>query len=65
MLFASTVEGTFKIADWAPGGPIRSAVDNIYFVPDWTSLSPGGISSHLANIQEFFTWDMWRTELRI
>lgn len=59
MPFASTFEGTSNIADWAPGGPIRSAVGNVYFVPDWTSLGQGGISSHLSNIQGFFSWDMW------
>ncbi|RFU30779.1 hypothetical protein B7463_g5558, partial [Scytalidium lignicola] len=57
--FASTFEGTGNINDWAPGGPIRSAVGNVYFVPDWTSLGPGGIGAHLDNIQGAFSWDMW------
>jgi glucan endo-1,3-alpha-glucosidase len=59
MPFASTFEGTGNIADWAPGGAIRAAVGDVYFVPDWTSLGTGGISASLANIQGFFSWDMW------
>ncbi|KAH8819021.1 putative glucan endo-1,3-alpha-glucosidase agn1 precursor [Xylogone sp. PMI_703] len=57
--FASTFEGTGNIDDWAPGGAIRNAVGNVYFVPVWTSLGPGGIGPHLNNIQGFFSWDMW------
>jgi len=57
--FVSSFEGTGNIADWAQGGPIRSAAGNLYFVPDWTSLGPSGISSHLNNIEGFFSWDMW------
>lgn len=57
--FASTFEGTANIADWAPGGAIRSAVGDVYFVPDWTSLGPGGIGADLANIEGFFSWNMW------
>uniref|UniRef100_A0A093V1L1 Glucan endo-1,3-alpha-glucosidase agn1 n=1 Tax=Talaromyces marneffei PM1 TaxID=1077442 RepID=A0A093V1L1_TALMA len=56
--FVSTFEGTGNIADWAHGGPIRSAVD-VYFVPDWTSLGPAGIKSYLDNIDGFFSWNMW------
>lgn len=55
----STFEGTGNIADWAQGGTIRSAVGDLYFVPDWTSLGPSGISSYLDNIEGFFSWDMW------
>lgn len=51
--FVSTFEGTGNVADWAPGGAIRQAVGDIYFVPDWTSLGPGGISSLLDNIEGF------------
>ncbi|OZJ02016.1 hypothetical protein BZG36_05201 [Bifiguratus adelaidae] len=57
--FASTFEGTSNINDWAPGGPIRSSVGDVYFVPDWTSLGPSGVASHSANIQGAFSWDMW------
>lgn len=52
--FVSTFEGTANIGDWAQGGTIRSAVD-VYFVPDWTSLGPSGISSYLDNIDGFCT----------
>jgi glucan endo-1,3-alpha-glucosidase len=31
----------------------------VYFVPDWTSLGPGGIGADLNNIEGFFSWDMW------
>jgi glucan endo-1,3-alpha-glucosidase len=57
--FVSTFEGTGNIGDWAQGGSIRLAVGNIYFVPDWTSLGPSGISAYLDNIEGFFSWDMW------
>lgn len=57
--FVSTFEGTGNIADWSPSGVIRSAVGDIYFVPDWTSLGPAGIESYLDNIQGGFSWDMW------
>ncbi|KAH8602718.1 putative glucan endo-1,3-alpha-glucosidase agn1 [Bisporella sp. PMI_857] len=56
---ASTFEGINNIGDWAPGGIIRSAVGSIFFVPDWTSLGPGNIGASLANIEGFFSWDMW------
>lgn len=57
--FVSTFEGTGNIGDWAPGGAVRSAVGDVYFVPDWTSLGPGGIGADLNNIEGFFSWDMW------
>jgi glucan endo-1,3-alpha-glucosidase len=57
--FVSTFEGTGNIGDWAQGGSIRSAVGALYFVPDWTSLGPGGIGADLGNIEGFFNWDMW------
>jgi hypothetical protein len=57
--FVSTFEGTGNVGDWAQGGTIRSAVGDLYFVPDWTSLGPGGIGADLNNIEGFFSWDMW------
>jgi hypothetical protein len=57
--FASTFEGVNNIQDWAPGGAVRDAVGNVYFVPDWTSLGSGGIDANLNNIKGFFNWDMW------
>jgi glucan endo-1,3-alpha-glucosidase len=56
--FVSTFEGTGNIADWAPGGAIRS-VQDVYFVPDWSSLGPSGIAPYLNNIQGAFNWGMW------
>jgi hypothetical protein len=56
--FVSTFEGTANINDWAPGGIIRSEV-NAFFVPDWTSLGPGGLSPYLDNIEGFFSWNIW------
>ena len=44
---------TGNAGDWAPGGPIRSAVGGLYFVPDWTSLGTGGIGAKLNNIEGF------------
>jgi glucan endo-1,3-alpha-glucosidase len=56
--FVSTFEGVTAVADWAPGGPIRSQAD-VYFVPDWSSLGTSGIKADLDNIDGFFSWDMW------
>lgn len=53
----STFEGTNNIGDWAH---IRASVPGgIFFVPDWSSLGPGGISSQLSIIDGAFSWDMW------
>jgi len=57
--FVSTFEGVTAIKEWAPGGSVRTAVGNVFFVPDWTSLGPGGIGASLANIEGAFSWDMW------
>jgi hypothetical protein len=57
--FVSTFEGTGNVADWAPGGAIRSAVGDIYFVPSWTSLGTSGITADLDNIEGFFSWNIW------
>ena len=58
--FVSTFEGTSNIGDWAQGGTIRSAVSSsIYFVPDYTSLGPSGISPYLNDIEGAFSWDIW------
>lgn len=54
----STFEGVDNTGDWAPGGAVRSAV-SVYFVPDWSSLGPSGISPYLNNIDGFFNWGMW------
>lgn len=51
--FVSTFEGPSASSDWAPGGPIRSAVSAIYFVPDWTSVGPGAISPYLNDLDGF------------
>jgi len=56
---ASTFEGVNNIGDWNFGGPIRNSAGDVFFVPDWTSLGPGGIGSHLNTIQGAFSWDMW------
>ncbi|TAQ89712.1 hypothetical protein B7494_g1977 [Chlorociboria aeruginascens] len=57
--FVSTFEGVDNINDWAPNGAIRSAVGDVYFVPNWGSLGTSGISTNLNNMQGFFSWDMW------
>ncbi|KAK2627060.1 hypothetical protein QTJ16_003026 [Diplocarpon rosae] len=57
--FVSTFEGTSDIDAWAPEGVIRSAVGGIWFVPDWTSLGPGGFAPYLENVEGAFNWDMW------
>lgn len=56
---ASTFEGVTNVNDWAYGGPIRSQVGDIYFMPDWASLGPDGIKQHLDKIEGAFSWDMW------
>ncbi|KAH6671435.1 putative glucan endo-1,3-alpha-glucosidase agn1 precursor [Halenospora varia] len=55
----STFEGTGNVADWAPGGAIRSVTGALYFVPDWTSLGPSGAVAKSANFEGAFSWDMW------
>jgi glucan endo-1,3-alpha-glucosidase len=55
--YVSTFEGTGNIGDWAA---IKSAVSGgIFFVPDWTSLGPAGITAQLGLIDGAFSWDMW------
>jgi glucan endo-1,3-alpha-glucosidase len=55
--YVSTFEGTNNINDWPS---IKSAVPGgVFFVPDWTSLGPSGIKSHLDIIDGAFSWDMW------
>src|ERR1700755_370709 len=52
----STFEGTANINDWPS---IRSSIpDGIFFMPDWTSLGPSGLTSHLDTVDGFFSWDM-------
>jgi glucan endo-1,3-alpha-glucosidase len=57
--FVSTFEGVNNVQDWEPGGTIRSAVGDLYFVPDWSRLGPQGIKAHLDKIQGAFSWNMW------
>ncbi|TVY32902.1 Glucan endo-1,3-alpha-glucosidase [Lachnellula subtilissima] len=57
--FVSTFEGKDNTADWAPGGPIRSKVGAIHFVPNWNSIGQANIGAQLDNIEGFFSWDMW------
>ncbi|RDL36853.1 uncharacterized protein BP5553_06205 [Venustampulla echinocandica] len=57
--FVSTFEGTGNVNDWAQGGPIRSGTGGVYFVPDWTSLGPGGITGVSDKIDGAFNFDMW------
>ncbi|KAI9692958.1 MAG: hypothetical protein M1822_004953 [Bathelium mastoideum] len=53
----STFEGTGNTGDWSS---IASSVNGgIYFMPDWTSLGPGGIGQYSDIIQGAFSWDMW------
>ncbi|KAJ9668260.1 Glucan endo-1,3-alpha-glucosidase agn1 [Coniosporium apollinis] len=53
----STFEGVANANDWpaihasVPGG--------ISFLPDWTSLGPGGFAAHLDKVDGAFSWDMW------
>ena len=59
-LFVSTFEGIANIADWAPGGSIRSKVTTpIYFVPNWDGAGPDTVKASLANMEGFFSWNMW------
>nr|AUS76866.1 glycosyl hydrolase [Leptoxyphium fumago] len=53
----STFEGPSNsdINDWTT---IRNSIPGgIYFVPDWTSLGPGGFSTSL--VDGAFSWNMW------
>ena len=49
----STFEGADSAGDWAA---IKADTD-CFFVPDWTSRSPGGIPQE--NIDGAFSWDAW------
>lgn len=49
----STFEGADAAADWAA----IKANTNCFFVPDWTSRTPGGIPQD--NIDGAFSWDAW------
>jgi glucan endo-1,3-alpha-glucosidase len=55
----STFEGTANVGDWAQGGAIRSATGDLYFVPEWTSLGPSGLTPDLDSIEGFFSWNIW------
>jgi glucan endo-1,3-alpha-glucosidase len=56
--FVTTFEGVANANDWAQGGPIRSAIGGVYFVPTWTSIGTGGVGSVLGDIDGFSSWDM-------
>ncbi|CAG8957749.1 hypothetical protein HYFRA_00000087 [Hymenoscyphus fraxineus] len=58
--FVSTFEGgTTNMADWAPNGPIRSGTGGVYFVPNWDGSGINAVKGALANIDGFFSWNMW------
>ena len=53
----STFEGTSNTGDW-PG--IKASVPGgIYFMPDWTSLGPSGITQYSDIIDGAFSWNIW------
>lgn len=56
--FVSTFEGVGNILDWPY---IRTQIpNNIFFVPDWTSLGPlGFLASALGITDGAYSWDMW------
>ncbi|KAI9863679.1 MAG: hypothetical protein M1813_003702 [Trichoglossum hirsutum] len=51
----STFEGVSSAGDWSA---IKAAVP-IYFVPDWSSVGPGGFSQYLSDVDGAFSWDAW------
>lgn len=51
----STFEGVDNIADWRA---IKAAT-NCFFIPDWSSLGPGGLANHLSIADGAFAWDAW------
>lgn len=51
----NTFEGTQNTGDWAD----IKANTGAYFVPDWSSLGPSGIQSHLDVIDGALNWGAW------
>ena len=51
----STFEGPGNAGDW----PNIKHATGCMFIPDWSSLSPGGIGSVLDTIDGAFSWDAW------
>lgn len=51
----STFEGPGNAGDW----PNIKHATECMFIPDWSSLSPGGIGSVLDTIDGAFSWDAW------
>lgn len=51
----NTFEGVQNTADWAE----IKANTGAYFVPDWSSLGPAGIQSHLNVIDGALSWAAW------
>ena len=51
----STFEGTQNAGDWAN----IKAQTGAFFIPDWSSLGPSGVQSHLDVIDGAFSWDAW------
>ncbi|KAG9256840.1 glycoside hydrolase [Emericellopsis atlantica] len=52
----STFEGPAWASNWQA---VRDATGGIYFVPDWSSLGPDGVSQHLNTIDGHFSWNAW------
>ncbi|KAK0724267.1 glycoside hydrolase [Lasiosphaeris hirsuta] len=53
----STFEGVPFADDWKD---VRKKVKgDIFLVPDWTSLGPGGISKKMDNVDGHFSFDAW------
>ena len=51
----STFEGAANSGDW----PNIKSATGCAVIPNWTSLGPSGIASHLDTIDGAFSWDAW------
>ncbi|EHK98101.1 putative Glucan endo-1,3-alpha-glucosidase agn1 [Glarea lozoyensis 74030] len=59
--FVSTFQGIDNMGDWAPGGTIRSAVGDVFFVPNWDGTGLEKVQAAKDSIEGFFPWGMWPT----
>ncbi|KAK4466453.1 glycoside hydrolase [Cladorrhinum samala] len=51
---------TFEGPDWAENWEaVRSQTDDIFLMPDWSSLGPYGVGEKLDIIDGAFSWDAW------
>ncbi|KAI0121390.1 glycoside hydrolase family 71 protein [Xylariales sp. AK1849] len=53
---SSQFKGPGWVDNWAS---VSSSTGGIFLVPDWSSLGPSGVASHLSSINGAFNWGAW------